>query len=100
MRHNANFMKNQRRKKSIVNKILEASASVLNSYDPARILADENIGVILEGGQSAKKIARQLIKFYRSQGVAVKSPSIRNFIRALEVSIASDPATNLIKVKI
>lgn len=87
-------MKDSRR--SIVNKILEASASVVNSFNPADVLEDENIGVVIEGGQSVAEIVKQLTKFYEGKGVAVKLPNIKDFIKALAISIASDPATNLI----
>jgi hypothetical protein len=90
------YEKVREERRSIVNKILEASASVVNSFNPADILEDENIGVIIEGGQSVTQIVKQLTKFYKGKGVAVKVPAVKDFIKALAISIASDPATNLI----
>jgi hypothetical protein len=84
-------------RRSPINKIFEAVNSMLSVYNPAAVLDDDDVGGIIEAGQSVAELTIQLTKYYnKGKGVAVKLPNIKSFILALAIVIASDPATNLI----
>ncbi len=80
-------IRDQRR--SITPKIIGSILSLAN------IDKSEKSGIIFNE-KSATKIAKDLTRYYRGLGVPTSAPNIKDFIMNLAISIASDPATNLI----